>query len=82
MKKKTKVSSAKMAKLAGYYLEMSDNELWEAAQPTRIYPVSDSEDAKKHWAAFCKICRAGWASVLSQTEQREPAKRGKRNAKR
>lgn len=64
----------KVASEAGKLLQLSDTELWLKAHGRRILKSHDPEDARKAarskaWKAFCKVCRAGWASLLTQTEK-------------
>jgi hypothetical protein len=65
-KKRTskKVSSKRLASIAGRYLEMNDAEVYNSIWDTR----KATNEMSPAWKAFCNVCRAGWASILSQTE--------------
>ncbi len=71
--KPAKRTSARVAKMAGRYLDMTDEQLWCQINPHESLSVLGYEE-KFSLKRFCKRFRAICASALSQTET-EPAKK-------
>lgn len=74
-----KVSSKRLASIAGEYLEMDFAEFcWHVGWPRANYPKPKLD--KTRAKIYCEV-QALAASVLSQTEPKAKAKRVKKNAK-